>query len=156
MRKNVNYDLFSKLRELIEGLSFEEEVSDEEKENAFRLLVDLLIKKGIYKNDGSIYRWRENSIQYLEDVIRSLEEYELQMILTDQENFFQRFIFTPCGKNSSLYALLRERRFNSNPFWNVPQKVLFEELREKTGKSPYEKVPRTVVTVFVDEVENLG
>ena len=155
MKKDPSfYDKFPRLRDLIVGLTFENEVSIEQKQKAFCSLVDLLVKKGIYKNDGSIQKWRENSIQYLKDVVDSLEEDELQQILTDQEDFFERFIFTPCGKVSSLYAFLQEEEFKSSPLWNVPENVLFNYFREKTGKSPYEKLPKTLVKVFIDEVEN--
>ena len=156
MRKDSDfYEKFSGLRELIVDLPFEEEVSIESRWNAFCSLVDLLIKKGIYKNDGTIQKWRENSIQYLKDVIDSLEESDLQQILTDQKQFFDRFIFTPCGKNSSVFAALRERiGMNENIFCDIPITILFQHFTEITGKSAYEKIPTSVAQNFLYEVEN--
>ncbi len=156
--REIDYEKFPRLRELIFGLPFEEEVSIEKRHEAFCSLVDLLIKKGVYKNDGSIQRWRENSIEYLKDVVHSLEEYELQLILTDQEEFFDRFIFTPSGKNTSLHYSLKEKgvRMVSESFWNVPLDVLYRYFRERTGKSAYEKIPTTAAKNFLHEVENFG
>ena len=70
------YEKFLKLKELIVGLPFE--VSMDEKMEAFYSLVDLLLKKGVYKNDGSIQKWRVNSIQYLREVVDLLDEDNLQ------------------------------------------------------------------------------
>ena len=50
MRKDLNfYDKFPRLKKLVVGLEFEEDVSIEQKQKAFRSLVDILVKKGIYK-----------------------------------------------------------------------------------------------------------
>ena len=159
MRKDLNfYEKFQKLRELIVGLPFGEEVSIERRHEAFFSLVDLLVKKGVYKNDGSIQKWRENSIQYLRDVIDSLEESDLQQVLDDQEVFFQRFIFTPSGKSTSLYAALKQKgvRMAAQSFWNVPLESLYGYFRERTGKSAFEKVPTIVAQNFLLEVESFG
>ena len=70
MRKNPDfYCNFQKLNELILGLPFDEDVTSEQKQKAFHSLVNLLVKKGIYKNDGSVQKWRENSLQYLKESI---------------------------------------------------------------------------------------
>ena len=137
-------------------MPFEEEVSIEQKEKAFHSLVDLLVKKGVYKQDGTIQKWRENSIQYLKDVIGFLDEYNLRQVLSNQESFFDRFIFAPCGKNTSLYAFLKEKAgTNANQFRNIPISILLNYFTEKTGKSPYEKIPKSVAQVFLIEVEGL-
>ena len=150
------YEKFPKLRELIIGLPFEEEVGIEQKEKAFCSLVDLLIKKGIYKNDGTIQKWRENSIRYLRKIIDSLEEDDLRQVLDNQEVFFDRFVFTPSGKNTSLYAALEEKgvHMTAQSFWNVPLDVLYGYFRERTGKSAYEKISTTDAKNFLHEVEN--
>jgi hypothetical protein len=155
MRKDLDfYDKFPRLKKLVVGLEFEEDVSIEQKQKAFRSLVDLLVKKGIYKNDGSIQKWRENTIQYLKEVVNFLEEHDLQQILVDQESFFERFIFTPCGKNTSLFASLREKNGVKDQFHGIPVLVLFNHFSERTGKSAYEKIPKSVAQNFLLEVEN--
>lgn len=155
MRKNLEfYEKFPRLRELIFGLPFEEEVSIERKQQAFFSLVDLLIKKGIYKNDGSVQKWRENSLLYLKDIVESLKEEDLQLVLSNQEQFFDRFIFTPCGKNTSIYAALTEKCGASAQFHDIPLYILFDHFEERTGKSAYEKVPTIVAQNFLHEIEN--
>ena len=156
MRKNLDfYEKFPRLKELIVGLTFEEDVSIEQKQKAFRSLVDLLVKKGVYKNDGSIQKWRENTIQYLREIVHFLEESDLRQVLSNQEVFFDRFIFTPCGKNTSLYASLEEKAgINTNQFCGIPKNILLNRFTERTGKSPYEKIPKIVAQVFLLEVEN--
>lgn len=155
MKKDpIFYENFPKLRELISNLSLKEDVSKEERQKAFYSLVDLLVKKGVFKKDGTIQKWRENSLEYLREVIHSLEESDLQQVLVNQEKFFDKFIFAPYGKNTSLYAIWKEGEVKVDPIWNISTRALFDYFREKTGKSPYEKLPRTVVTVFVNEVEN--
>ena len=158
MRKNSNfYENFPRLRKLIIDLPFDENVSIEEKQKAFCSLVDLLVKKGVYKSDGSIQRWRENSLQYLREIIDLLEESDLQLVLINQESFFDRFIFTPCGKTASLYATLKEKNgVNMDSFCDIPMDTLFSYFTEKTGKSPYEKIPKSVAQVFLLEVESFS
>ena len=146
------YEKFLKLKELIVGLPFE--VSMDEKMEAFYSLVDLLLKKGVYKNDGSIQKWRVNSIQYLREVVDLLDEDNLQQILVDQELFFERFIFTPCGKNTSIYATFKKKCGANMEFNGIPLYLLFDHFTERTGKSAYEKVPRYVAQNFLLEVEN--
>lgn len=138
-KKNQDfYRKFQRLNELILSLPFEEDVRPEQKKMAFHSLVDLLVKKGIYKNDGSIQKWRENTILYLREVADFLEEADLQQVLTNQEAFFDRFIFTPCGKNTSLFASLRERvGSNTKQFCDIPINILLTHFKERTGKSPY-------------------
>ena len=147
-----NYERFLELKRELD-LSLDEMDAGIRGE-VFHSLVGLLLKKSIYKKDGTIQKWRGNALQYLLDVVAFLGEDDIQQLLLDQETFFDRFVFTPCGRNSSLYALLRERNFNSSPFWNIPEDVLFNEFRARTGKSPYEKLPKTVVAIFIDEVES--
>ena len=121
-RKQDFYSQFQKLNELIFSLPFEEEVTIEQKEKAFHSLVDLLVKKGVYKNDGTIQKWRENTVQYLREIANFLEEIDLQQVLSDQEMFFERFIFTPCGKDTSIYATeirLKEIRKNFATFLSI-------------------------------------
>ncbi len=155
-RKQDFYSQFQKLNELIFSLPFEENVTTEQKEKAFRSLVDLLVKKGVYKNDGTIQRWRENTVQYLREIANFLEEIDLQQVLSDQKMFFERFIFTPCGKDTSIYATLREKaEGNTEQFCGIPTDILLKYFVERTGKSPYEKIPRSVAKGFLIEVENL-
>lgn len=155
-RKQDFYSQFQKLNELIFSLPFEEKVTIEQKEKAFHSLVDLLVKKGVYKNDGTIQKWRENTVQYLREIANFLEEIDLQQVLSDQEMFFERFIFTPCGKDTSIYATLRDKtEGNKEEFCDIPINILFNYFVERTGKSPYEKIPRSVAKGFLIEVENL-
>ncbi len=156
MKKNQDfYRKFQRLNELILSLPFEEDVRPEQKKMAFHSLVDLLVKKGIYKNDGSIQKWRENTILYLREVANFLKEADLEQVLTNQEVFFDRFIFTPCGKNTSLFASLRERvGSNAKQFCDIPISILLSHFEERTGKSPYEKIPKSVAQNFLLEVEN--
>ena len=154
MRRDLKfYEKFPRLRELIVSLPFEEDVSIEQKQKAFRSLVDLLIKQGVYKNDGSVTRCRESCLQYLEEIVDLLDEPDLQQLLSEQKVFFDRFIFSPCRSITSLYATLKNRRVSLDPLWDVPVSILFSYFKDKTGKSPYEKSPRTMVNVFINEVE---
>jgi hypothetical protein len=155
MRRDTDfYRKFQKLNELFLKLPFDECVSIEQRQNAFYSLANLLLKKGVYKHDGSIQKWRENSLKYLKEIAGSLDESDLQLLLSNQENFFERFIFCPCGKNTSIYAALKER-CSGTSFCDIPIDILLNYFTEKTGKSPYEKIPKSVAQVFLLEVENL-
>ena len=158
MERDQNfYHQFQRLDDLIASLPFDEEVSAEQKKEAFYSLVDLLVKKSVYKNDGSIHKWRENTIQYLREVANFLEEEDLEQVLSNQELFFDRFIFTPCGANTSIYATLRRemRGDNKEQFHGIPVKVLHNYFLETTGKSPYEKITKSEAKDFLIEVESL-
>ena len=157
MKRDENfYCRFQRLNEFVLSLPFEEDVTIEQKKKAFHSLVDLLVKKGIYKSDGTIQKWRENTIQYLREIASFLEETDLQQILSDQEIFFDRFVFTPCGKDTSIYATLREKtEGNKGQFCDIPVNIILKYFVERTGKSPYEKIPKSVAKVFFIEVENL-
>ena len=156
MKRDENfYCRFQRLNEFVLSLPFEEDVTIEQKKKAFHSLVDLLVKKGIYKSDGTIQKWRENTIQYLREISSFLEETDLQQILSDQEIFFDRFVFTPYGKDTSLFASLRERvGSNAKQFCDIPISILLSHFEERTGKSPYEKIPKSVAQNFLLEVEN--
>ena len=157
MRRDPSfYSKFKRLNELISSLPFDERVSIEQKQNAFYDLTNLLVQKGVYKNDGSIQKWRENCLQYLKEIADSLDESDLQLLLSDQENFFDRFIFCPCGKNTSMYATLKEKCGRKQDFCDIPISVLLNYFTEKTGRSPYEKIPKSVAQVFLLEVESFG
>ena len=157
MKRDENfYRRFQRLNEFVLSLPFEEDVTIEQKKKAFHSLVDLLVKKGIYKSDGTIQKWRENTMQYLREIASFLEETDLQQILSDQEIFFDRFVFTPCGKDTSIYATLREKtEGNKGQFCDIPINIILKYFVERTGKSPYEKIPKSVAKVFFIEVENL-
>ncbi len=156
MKRDENfYRRFQRLNEFVLSLPFEEDVTIEQKKKAFHSLVDLLVKKGIYKSDGTIQKWRENTMQYLREIASFLEETDLQQILSDQEIFFDRFVFTPCGKDTSIYATLREKEGNKGQFCDIPVNIILKYFVERTGKSPYEKIPKSVAKVFFIEVENL-
>jgi hypothetical protein len=81
-----------------------------------------------------------------------LEPEELELMVNSVESFYQRFIFAPCEKAKSLYSEFQKLGVKS-AFRNIPISEIYEEYREETGYSPYEKTTKEEIYSFLNSVE---
>ena len=144
---------FPGIRSAVMAARFPVGTSAEEKELVFQNLVRVLLNKSVVKPDGSVYNWRSGCLDYLLDVIPRLEEEEIHLILTDKEDFYRRFCFTPSKRMSSLYSELK-RNGAVDRYKNIPVVDILQQFYEETELSPYElPEERTVVAMFLDNIE---
>jgi iron uptake system EfeUOB component EfeO/EfeM len=73
-------------------------------------------------------------------------------MINSVESFYQRFIFAPCEKAKSLYSYFDKLKVKSK-FKNVRISELYDDYRQQTGYSPYEKVSKEEIDDFINGVE---
>ena len=149
MDRKIDYERFSKLRAVVEDCGLE---SPEEQESAFRALVDCLVSKLVYRADGSIVSCRSTCLSYFLQICSQLEQEELELMIDSVESFYQRFIFAPCEKAKSLYSEFQKLGVKS-AFRNIPISEIYEEYRQETGYSPYEKASKQEISSFLNSLE---
>jgi len=135
MDRKIDYSRFSGLKAVVATCGLE---TQEEKERAFRTLVQCLVSKNVYHPDGAIVRCRNNCLGYFAQISSLLEDDELELMINSVESFYQRFIFAPVGKVKSLFSEFQKKEIRSKfKDANIPE--IFEKYRKVTGLSPYEK-----------------
>jgi len=149
MDRKIDYGCFSKLRMLVTDCGLE---TQEEKESAFRALVNCLVSKRVCQPDGSVVNCRNTCLNYFAQVCSHLEQEELELMIKSVDLFYQRFIFAPCEKAKSLFSEFQKMGVGSM-FKNIPISEIFEEYREETGYSPYEKASKQEIQSFLSSVE---
>ena len=149
MKKEIDYDSFPRLREVVMDCGLE---TQEEKEAAFKSLVECLISKRVYQSDGEIVPCRSTCLRYFALISSQLENEELKLMIDSVDAFYKRFLFAPGEKSKSLYSELRKLGVKSK-FKNIPVSEIFDEYRRETGYSPYEKASKDEVNAFLNGVE---
>lgn len=150
MDKKIDYGRFPRLRAVVESCGLE---SPEEQESAFRTLVDYLVHKNVYHSDGAIVSFRSTCLSYFAQICSRLEQDELELMINSVGAFYKRFIFAPCEKAKSLYSEFQKLGVKS-VFKNIPISEIYEEYRQETGYSPYEKVSKEEISDFINSVES--
>lgn len=150
MDKKIDYGCFPRLKAVVSACGLE---TQEEKENAFRTLVEYLVHKNVYHSDGAIVSFRSTCLGYFAQICSHLEQDELELMISSVEAFYQRFIFAPCEKAKSLYSEFQKMGVKSM-FKNIPVSEIYEEYRQETGYSPYEKVSKEEISDFINSVES--
>jgi len=135
MDREIDYERFPRLKAVVMGCGLE---TQEEKERAFRALVQCLVSKNVYHPSGAIVRCRNTCLSYFARISSLLEEDELELMVNSVESFYQRFIFAPVGKVKSLFSEFQKKEIKSK-FKDVNIPEIFEKYRHVTGFSPYEK-----------------
>jgi len=149
MDGKIDYERFSRLRTIVEACGLE---TQEEQENAFKSLVNCLVSKRVCQPDGSIVSCRNTCLSYFVQICSRLEQDELELMINSVELFYQRFIFAPCEKVKSLYSEFQKLGVKS-AFKNIPISEIYEEYRQETGYSPYEKSSKEEIHSFLNSVE---
>lgn len=149
MNRKIDYGRFFKLKEAVENCNLE---TQEEKESAFKSLVNCLVSKLVYKPDGSIIACRNTCLSYFAQICSHLQPEELGLMINSVDVFYQRFIFAPCEKAKSLHSEFQKMGVNS-VFKNIPISEIYEEYRQETGYSPYEKASKQEISSFLNSLE---
>lgn len=149
MNRKIDYGRFLKLKEAVENCNLE---TQEEKESAFKSLVNCLVSKLVYKPDGSITACRNTCLSYFAQICSHLQPEELGLMINSVDVFYQRFIFAPCEKAKSLHSEFQKMGVNS-VFKNIPISEIYEEYRQETGYSPYEKASKQEISSFLNSLE---
>lgn len=149
MDRKIDYERFSGLRAVVEACRLD----PEEQERAFRTLVDYLVHKNVYHPDGAIVSFRGTCLSYFAQICSHLEQEELKLMINRVELFYQRFIFAPCEKAKSLYSEFQKRGVVSM-FKDIPISEIYDEYRQETGNSPYEKASKQEISSFLNSVES--
>lgn len=146
----INYGNFPTVRKVVMSCDF---TTPEDKEKAFQLLVRCLINKHVYRFDGKLVRDRAKCLEYLIEVCSRLEDSELDLILINSDEFYEKFIFAPNKGARSLFSEFKKPALKHK--FRVPMNEIFEDYRQETGYSPYEKISEDVLDVFLSECEAL-
>jgi hypothetical protein len=149
MNKEIDYERFLRLREVVADCGLE---TQEEQENAFRALVKCLVSKRVCQPDGVIVSCRNSCLSYFVQICSLLEQDELELMSKSAESFYQRFIFAPGEKEKSLYWEFQKLGVKSM-FRGIPISEIFEGYRQDTGYSPYEKVSKKEIQWFISKIE---
>jgi hypothetical protein len=149
MDREIDYGRFLRLRTVVGTCGLE---TQEEQESAFKSLVKCLISKRVCQPDGSIVRCRNTCLTYFAQICSRLEPDELELMIDKAEVFYQRFIFAPSEKVKSLYSEFQKLGVKS-VFKNIPVSEIYEEYRQETGYSPYEKSSKEEIHSFLSGVE---
>ena len=149
MNREIDYNRFQKIRAVVATCGLE---TQEEQERAFKSLVNCLVSKMVCKSDGSIVNFRGTCLGYFAQVCSHLEPEELELMINSVESFYQRFIFAPCEKAKSLYSEFQKLGVKSM-FKDIPISEIYEEYRQETGYSPYEKASKQEISSFLNSVE---
>lgn len=148
MGKRIDYGCFPRLRVVVMSCGLDQE----DQEPAFRALVNCLISKGVCQYDGSVVSCRNSCLNYFIQICNLLEQEELELMIKSVESFYQRFIFAPCEKTKSLYSEFQKMGVKSM-FKNIPVSEIYDEFREETGYSPYEKASKEEIISFLNGVD---
>lgn len=147
MAKKVVYDpIIGSLREHFFSFDLESFHKEEDKPILFADFLSLLKKRGVLKCDGSIRSWRLPCLQYLDGVMPLLDEEDVVGI--NENDFFDRFVFAPVGKTTSLYHETKGY-FPGGYFCNIPLDDVYAEYVNTYGKSPYEKADIGEINSFL-------
>ena len=149
MNREIDYERFPRLRAVVADCGLE---TQEERESAFKSLVNCLVSKRVCQPDGSIVSCRNTCLSYFAQICSRLEPDELELMINKVEVFYQRFIFAPCEKVKSLYSEFQKLGVKS-AFKNIPISEIYEEYRQETGYSPYEKSSKEEIHSFLNSVE---
>ena len=149
MERKIDYNRFQNIRAVVASCGLE---TQEEKERAFKSLVNCLVSKMVCKPDGSIVNFRNTCLGYFAQICSQLEQEELELMINSVDAFYQRFIFAPCEKAKSLYSEFQKLGVKSM-FKDIPISEIYEEYRQETGYSPYEKASKQEISSFLNSVE---
>ena len=149
MDREIDYERFPRLKAVVMDCGLE---TQEEQESAFKTLVECLVSKNVYHPNGTIVQCRNTCLAYFAQICSRLEQEELELMIKSVESFYQRFIFAPSEKAKSLFSELQKMGVRSM-FKNIPISEIFEEYREETGYSPYEKTSKEEIYSFLNSVE---
>lgn len=148
MNRVIDYNRFQRIRAVVETCGLE----TQEQEGAFKSLVNCLVSKMVCKPDGSIVSCRSSCLAYFLKICYYLEPQELELMISKADLFYQRFIFAPCDKVKSLYSYFDKLKVESK-FRDVQISELYEDYRQQTGYSPYEKVSKEEIDDFISGIE---
>ena len=149
MDRKIDYGRFPRLKAVVASCGLE---TQEEQESAFKTLVECLVSKNVYHPNGTIVQCRNTCLAYFAQICSRLEQEELELMTKSVESFYQRFIFAPCEKAKSLYSEFQKMGVKSM-FKDIPVSEIYEEYREETGYSPYEKTTKEEIYSFLNGVE---
>ena len=149
MDREIDYERFPRLKAVVMDCGLE---TQEEQESAFKTLVECLVSKNVYHPNGTIVQCRNTCLAYFAQICSRLEQEELELMIKSVESFYQRFIFAPVGKVKSLFSEFQKKEIKSK-FKDVNIPEIFEEYREETGYSPYEKTSKEEIYSFLNSVE---
>lgn len=150
MNKKINYDCFPMVRAVVKSCGLE---TQEQQEEAFGSLVKCLVSKRVCQTNGVVLKDRDECLNYLSEISSRLEEDEIALIISSPESFYERFIFAPTGNYRSLFSELQKPRFESI-LKNILVSEIFEQYRNETGYSPYEKVSKEELYSFLSIVRD--
>ena len=149
MDKEINYGCFPRLKAVVMSCGLE---TQEQQECAFRALVRCLVSKRVYKPDGTIVPSRNTCLTYFSRICSRLELEELELMISSADLFYEKFIFAPCEKAKSLFSEFQKLGVKSM-FRNIPVSAIYEEYRQETGNSPYEKASKSEIHSFLNGVD---
>ena len=149
MNREIDYERFPRVKAVVAACGLE---TQEEQESAFRALVNCLVSKRVCQPDGSIVSCRNTCLSYFSQICSHLEQDELELMINKAESFYQRFIFAPSEKVKSLYSEFQKLGVGLM-FKNIPISEIYEEYRQETGYSPYEKTSKEEIHSFLAGVE---
>lgn len=149
MNREIDYNRFQNIRAVVATCELE---TQEEEERAFESLVNCLVSKMVCKPDGSIVNFRNSCLDYLAQICPQLEQEELELMINSVESFYQRFIFAPCERAKSLYSEF-QKLYGESMLKNVSISEIYDDYRQKTGNSPYEKASKEEINAFIKGLE---
>lgn len=151
MNNQIDYGAFPRVRKALNGCDF---TTLDEKDRAFQSLVRCLIDKHVFRIDGKVVRDRLSCLEYFEDICSELEDEEIDLLLTEPNKFYDRFVFAPSKNAKSLFSELRKPSVKAK-FSRASIEDVFNEYRNETGCSPYEKISEDDLYAFLAQVEAL-
>ena len=86
MNREIDYERFSRLRAVVADCGLE---TQEERESAFKSLVNCLVSKRVFQPDGSIVSCRNTCLSYFAQICSRLEPDELELMINKVEVFYQ-------------------------------------------------------------------
>ena len=153
MERRIDYDRFFELHELVMKLPLS--VNEKQREGVFRTLTNFLVSKGVFNGNGRIEPYRDSAVEYFYDIAHKFNDEELNLFVSNLEELYERFIFAPHKKNTSLLNELR--RIGAGKFIeSIHFDEIVEQYRNETGRSPYEKVSHEELYPFIASLDEIG
>ena len=120
----------------------------QEKKGELALILQRLLRKHQLISSGmQLEKKRLTALDNLEEISSLLSEEDIELLSSDPEEFYKKFIFCEGRKFTSLYFLLKKKK-NKQQMENI-----FIYAQEEYNISPYEKIDRNIVESMLPEFE---
>ena len=131
--------------------------TESEKRKVFKGIVQLLVDKSICKIDGSTLKWRDNSLNYLIEILPLLDKQDILLVRKDKDLFYKRFCFCQTRKKQSLYTVLQKKGPEFLDSLRITLDEIYDLYTTESGLSPYELVEDEItLSEFMERLDEFN